>query len=895
MSDPIVGYRYSMGVHMGVSRGPVDELVEVRVGDKTAWPLGTRVKTGGGTVSTWNETTWTMTTTYTPETFTVTGAPDPVRGSLDGLTINAPALFGGEGKEGGVVGKLDVMMGEDTQPVNTRLSAMLGGVLVSAFRGMFTLFYDGVIASLNPYPKPWKFRVRRSTKGWDGGCWYPATATINLYQPLAESGGGAAPTLQNVQVSESVRASRPSISDPWVANITPNGTLVSVDGLVMWGDWQGESWYSAAPTAGVDYSRVGNTFTFIGDTPVSGPGTAYGISYAGTAIEITYTVQRVVLPPADIPVGYSSPEVKAMNPAHIIYECITNRDWGRGLSSSFINDASFTAAADTLYAEGFGLCLKWAREDTVDAFVQRVLDHIGAALYAEKSSGLITLKLIRADYVAGSLPVFTTENGILSIDDDSESTSQLLINEIVVKYINPVTNEDAELRVQNLAGIQATGAINSKTVEYPGIPLGSLAARVGQRDLRVHGTPLRRLKLTMNRNAYAVEPGGVIRISNPARGISDMVLRIGKIEDNPDSTIVVTAVQDVFGLAATAFINPSIPATVPSNDPSPALQSDIKEASYSDLVSIMTPAELAALTGDETYVYLVGAKPSQFAIDFKILTGTAAGGYTDKGAGAWTPCATLTASIDNTTNDGNLTSVSLPLSLPVGTIAVVDNEVLQVVSYNTVTGAFRFVRGCIDTLPAAHSSGAVVWFPRLGIGYDPVRYAEAQVIGGKVLTRTGSGTLAEGDATLRTVTTVGRSGRPYPVGLFKINNVDYRSGPFTVRPDVVVSWAPRNKVVQADVVLHQLSPGVTAAVGVTYTLRIRRQSDNAVIQTLTGLTGSSYTYTEASWLSTGKVTPLIFEFVTVEAGVESWQAYAVQVSIRDDGWSFDWGNDFSNT
>lgn len=894
MSDPIIGYRYSMGVHMGISRGPVDELVEVRVGDKTAWPLGTRVQTGGGVVSTWNESTWTLTTSYTPETFTVVGAPDPVRVSLDGLTINAPSLFGGEGKEGGVVGKLDVMMGEDTQPINPRLSAMLGGALISAFRGMFTLFYDGVIASLNPYPKPWKFRVRRSTKGWDGACWYPEKATINLYQPLSESGSGAVPTLQNVQVSESVRASRPSISDPWIANITPNGTLVSVDGLIMSGDWQGESWYTAVPVNGVDYTRVGNTFTFVGDSPA--PGYAqYGITYGGTPIEITYTVQRLVLPPADIPVGYSSPEIKAMNPAHIIYECITNRDWGRGLSSAYINAASFTAAADTLYAEGFGLCMKWAREDTVDAFVQKVLDHIGAALYAEKSTGLITLKLIRSDYVVAALPIFTTENGILSIDDDSESTSQLLTNEIIVKYVNPVTNEDAELRVQNLAGIQATGAVNSKTVDYPGLPLGSLAARVGQRDLRVHGTPLRRLKLTMNRNAYAIEPGGVMRVSNPARGIADMVLRVGKIEDNQDSTIVVTAVQDVFGLAATAFINPSIPATVPSNDPSPALQSDIKEATYNDLVTIMSPSELAALTGDETYVYLVGAKPSQFAIDFKIYTGTAAGGYTDKGAGVWTPCATLTGAINNITNDGNLTSVTLPLSIPTGTVAIVDDEVLQVVSYNPTTGAFRFVRGCIDTLPAAHSAGALVWFPRLGIGYDPVRYAEAQVIGGKVLTRTGSGTLAESAATLKTVTTVGRSGRPYPVGLFKVNNVDYRSGPFNVRPDFVISWATRNKVVQADVVLHQLSPAVTADAGVTYTLRIRRASDNALLQTIPGITGSSYTYTEASWLSTGKISPIILDFVTVQNGVESWQHYMVEVAIRDDGWSFDWGNDFSNT
>ena len=32
-----VGYRYFFGIHMLVSRGEVDELVEIKVGGKTAW------------------------------------------------------------------------------------------------------------------------------------------------------------------------------------------------------------------------------------------------------------------------------------------------------------------------------------------------------------------------------------------------------------------------------------------------------------------------------------------------------------------------------------------------------------------------------------------------------------------------------------------------------------------------------------------------------------------------------------------------------------------------------------------------------------------------------------------------------------------------------------------
>ncbi|WP_434967894.1 MobA/MobL family protein, partial [Pseudomonas aeruginosa] len=45
-------------------------------------------------------------------------------------------------------------------------------------------------------------------------------------------------------------------------------------------------------------------------------------------------------------------QVKAMNPAHILFECQTNRDWGRGKDRGLLDQASYRKAADTLFAEG---------------------------------------------------------------------------------------------------------------------------------------------------------------------------------------------------------------------------------------------------------------------------------------------------------------------------------------------------------------------------------------------------------------------------------------------------------------------------------------------------------------------------------------------------------------
>lgn len=163
------GHKYFMSIFMGVCRG-IDDLVEIKIGDKTAWT---------GNIGSDNKVT---------------------------VAINKPNLFGGDDSEGGIVGKLIIMKGAADQDVLTELEQMWGTVIeeghyiddggyynssvwvppviepavVPAFRGVVTFLYDGVICSNSPYPKPWSFRVRRSTSGWDGAVWYPAKAVISL-------------------------------------------------------------------------------------------------------------------------------------------------------------------------------------------------------------------------------------------------------------------------------------------------------------------------------------------------------------------------------------------------------------------------------------------------------------------------------------------------------------------------------------------------------------------------------------------------------------------------------------------------------------------------------------------------------------------------------------------
>lgn len=130
-----VGYRYRMGLHMVLCHGPVDAVTEIRVGERTAWGDASR------------------------------SIPDAGHG-MGRISINRPDLFGGDGREGGIVGDIDVLPGDDAQAKNDYLVSRLGA-MIPAFRGVLSFVVRrALLSSNNPYIKPWAARVWRANAGW---------------------------------------------------------------------------------------------------------------------------------------------------------------------------------------------------------------------------------------------------------------------------------------------------------------------------------------------------------------------------------------------------------------------------------------------------------------------------------------------------------------------------------------------------------------------------------------------------------------------------------------------------------------------------------------------------------------------------------------------------------
>ncbi len=145
-----VGYRYRMGLHLALCQGPVDALQEIQMGDRTAWGDADRAPLSSGH-------------------------------GLTSLSINKPTLFGGDEREGGVVGTIDVLSGHAGQGRNDYLMSRLGSS-IPAFRGVLSLVARKILfAANNPYIKPWAVRVRRFTAGWFDAPWMEWNAEVRTW------------------------------------------------------------------------------------------------------------------------------------------------------------------------------------------------------------------------------------------------------------------------------------------------------------------------------------------------------------------------------------------------------------------------------------------------------------------------------------------------------------------------------------------------------------------------------------------------------------------------------------------------------------------------------------------------------------------------------------------
>ncbi len=866
-----VGYRYYMGLHFGLCHGPVDALHQVNVGERVAW---------SGAIA-------------------ASGA----------VAIYRPELFGGDKREGGIAGQLDILMGEPAQAANDYLTSRLGAG-IPAFRGILSAVWrGGQVAANNPYVKPWAFRVKRILQGWTtGSAWYPEKAEIN-----------ATPIIGGQTYAEYF-ATEHSFN-PALATLDPDtsGSTVLISGMAetdvlqlsipagaanAWSRWLG---YDPADGTGIGYhydpsssaplwwckisvkDAAGNITRFFDTSAmtdaaanaanVASVGTLTGSTSYQIWIEDDVLYNRGSLAVTVKKLAVTDCARGDMNPAHILYQCLTDSAWGMGYPTAAIDTASFTAAADALYAEGFGLSLLWNRQETVENFVALVLDHIGALLYVRPDTGTFALKLVRADYDRGSLPQYGPENLIAAEDYQRQAWAET-INEITVIYTAPCTGKETPITVQDAANIMTQGGVVAQARQYPGITQSSLAQRVALRDLQATSTPLAKIKLTATRAAWEVFPGSLLRLTWPEYDIADVVYRVLQVNRGTltDGRIIIDAVEDVFGLPDNTYLATQASEWVdPSTAPSAAPYRKLLEAPYWDLARNLSAADLDYVDALSGYLETLAVRPSADAINYGIQARVGAAPYEAGGNGDFCPSATIVGALTKTTTSITLANgIDLDL-VEVGGYAIIDDEYVLVSAIDATAGTATISRGLLDTVPAEHAAGARIWFADGAQGFSTTEYADGETVYVKLLPTTGQGTLAVDLAPADSLTIDQRQSRPYPPGNLKFSGSISPSAsdyPPDIYGDLTISWAHRDRLLQTAYLVEQDEASIGPEPGTTYTVEIREGA--TLIESASSLTGAGYT------ASTSGDHTLEVTLYAMRGGLRSWQSHVHVLTMHGD-------------
>lgn len=546
------------------------------------------------------------------------------------------------------------------------------------------------------------------------------------------------------------------------------------------------------------------------------------------------------------------------NPICFIYEIINNPVWGLNINAARFNTARWIAAANTVFDEGYGISMIVNGGSTAEDLIDEILRHIDGVIYTDPATGLLEISLARADYDVETLPLYTPDDMVAAPKFSRASWSQTK-NTIKVTYVERDNNfTEAVVAQQDLANIQQReGEIATEEIQFLGFSNWTAANRACARALKTMSYPLAKVSLSLSRKAWTLRPGSVFKLSWPARGLTEVVMRVIRIDygNLKQNRIDIEAVEDIFAISQSAYDEPPPSGWVdPVGNALPLVRSDLFEL----------PFEFIGTDG--IHVATLASRASGIDEGYDIWSGLASGDanltFKDK-MYDFTPSAVTTAAY------GSGTPARDPTGFPVGTVAhaseipstVTEEELLagdsiwlirsaagdELVAAKNFTGTqvSDVIRGVYGTVPLAHPSGATVWYLSGGFGVENTTPYTGlpKTVYAKLLPFNVRGVLPIASATQKSLALTGRAAKPYAVRDLRINTL---VNPASFTGDAVLTWEFVNPEIRGGRITVAGSGSDPVTPGTTFTVRV--YVNNAVVRTVTGLTTPTYTYTVANRL-----------------------------------------------
>ena len=506
------------------------------------------------------------------------------------------------------------------------------------------------------------------------------------------------------------------------------------------------------------------------------------------------------------------------NPMNVVFEVLTNTEWGLARASALIDLPTFRAAAATLKTEGQGFAWIMDRVQDILEVIKLVEQQVDGVLTIDPVSGFFTFKLIRFDYTPGTLPLLD-ETNVLKVTRFQRPAWAETQNQISVEYTDRRKNYTTSFGLAQDQGNQdIVKAINSSKVRSPGVKNPTLANAIAWRELRALSTPLATMKIVTDRSQFDVEPGDVREFSWARFGITRLAVRVTKADRGKilDNEITLDVAQDVFAFNPGSFSDPIDTGWLPiTSVAQPSLRERLWEV----------PFQLSL--DNERHMGVLCSRDGGLHISFDVFADRSGGtSFSFEGTELdFTPTALITAAISRDKgdvfpftqdieidgiNDVTVAELTTAASTTIDpnsptNVFLIDEELIFFETVLDLGGGLVRLETChfglFDTVPADHLDNAVAWFVGLGAGLmqraGPLDDAVTSV-NIKILPTTVRNTLDIGAAAALGAGVGQRVKNPIPPGdpMVNANRFHDLDGWLRTTGTLDFTWNTRNKTTQ---------------------------------------------------------------------------------------------------
>lgn len=495
------------------------------------------------------------------------------------------------------------------------------------------------------------------------------------------------------------------------------------------------------------------------------------------------------------------------NPANVIYEILTDTEWGLGFDPADIDTVNMAAVGTTLEDEGNGFSYIMDRPTTAADLLRLVEQQIDGVVYQDRTDGLWKINLARDDYSIGSVPEITAAK-MTKLVSFSRGSWEDTTNQVRIKFNDRSDNYKVTYGLaQDMANVRVMqGANVSVEQSFPGVKDATLANFIAWRQLRTLSYPLAKATLELKREFFDLVPGDVVAFTNAELELTKLPMRVQRVNygEPASSSIRVDLIQDVFTAAAPSFGDPFGTNWDPPVDDLLPFISD-QQIAFEAPRAILVRDPLTTSLQPRLWA---GARRRGVEVGFSIrqrnASGTPSGAYTVDGEayatlligqlassisiGTAVPTTSILVSPtpdSQTAIEAAFADLSDPSDLgsELVNLIVIDpggsNEEFMLVSGAQDSGGnvelSNVYRGALDTVQRAHSSGEDVWLIFVGGNTSETAIPGTHNVDVKLTPFSATDEVLEADATTITLTMANRIYRPYPPSLITLEGTDWNS------------------------------------------------------------------------------------------------------------------------